>query len=388
MVTEAATRQRYLVISNGHGEDAIGAALVRRLAGEAQVEAYPMIGSGKSYEGACRIVGPRATLASEGWRNVKGSLRRDVVSGGLLTVPPALKFLRSVRGHYDKVIVIGDMVGVLAALPTGLRDLIYLDVYKTGAARLYAPAEIWAIQKACRTVFCRAESLAEKLRSAGVDARCAGNIMMDAIPYGDYDAMARRRAPLAVTLLPGSRALTAESFALQIGALRLIPDEERPDVFLAVAGSVNVEDLAKAASLRRTALLSTDSDDLGELSDGNLTVHMARGVAMGNLVDASDVVLSQAGTATIQSLGLGRPAITFINPRDRRSRFDDEQNLFGEARTVTEARAGDIARALRDLLTNNEKRLRLAQIGRQRIGGPGAMEAIVAEIAAPATQDA
>jgi uncharacterized protein (TIGR03492 family) len=284
--------------------------------------------------------------------------------------------------------VIGDMVGVLAAVPTGLRDLIYLDVYKTGSARLYSPAEVWAITKTCSTVFCRADSLAEKLRAAGVDARCAGNIMMDAIPHGDYDAMARRRAPLAVTLLPGSRALTAESFALQIGALRLIPDEERPDVFLAVAGSVNVEELAKAASLRRTTLLSTESDDLGELSDGNLTVHMARGVAMGNLVEASDVVLSQAGTATIQSLGLGRPAITFINPRDRRSRFNDEQNLFGEARTVTDAKPGDIAQALRGLLTSSEERLRLAKIGRQRIGGPGAMEAIVAEITTPATQKA
>lgn len=379
-VTGAATRQRYLVISNGHGEDAIGAALVRRLTGDAHVEAYPMIGSGKSYEGACRIVGPRATLASEGWRNVKGSLRRDVVSGGLLTVPPALKFLRSVRGHYDKIIVVGDMVGILAALPTGLRDLIYLDVYKTGSARLYSAAETWAIKQTCSAVFCRSDSLAEKLRAAGVDARCVGNIMMDAIPHGDYDAKARRRAPLAVTLLPGSRALTAESFALQVGALRLIPDEERPDVFLAVAGSVNVEELAKAASLRRTSLLSTESDDLGELSDGNLTVHMARGVAMGNLVDASDIVLSQAGTATIQSLGLGKPAITFINARDRRSRFTDEQNLFGEARRVTEARAVDISEALRDLLTNTSERLRLAEIGRDRIGGPGAMEAIVAEI--------
>ena len=379
-MAEAATRQRYLVISNGHGEDAIGAALVRRLTPQALVEAYPMIGGGKAYEGACPIVGPRATLASEGWRNVKGSLRRDVVSGGLLTVPPALKFLRSVRGHYDKIIVIGDMVGVLAALPTGLRQLIYLDVYKTGAARLYSAAEAWAIKQTCRTVFCRSDSLAEKLRTAGVDARCVGNIMMDAIPYGDYDAMARRRAPLAVTLLPGSRALTAESFALQVGALRLIPEEERPDVFLAVAGSVNVEELGKAASLRRTSLLSTESDDLGELSDGNLTVHMARGVAMGNLVQASDIVLSQAGTATIQSLGLGRPAITFINPRDRRSRFADEQNLFGEARIVTEAKAADVSAALHGLLTDMSERLRLAEVGRSRIGGPGAMEAIVAEI--------
>ena len=386
-MAEAAKRQRYLVISNGHGEDAIGAALVARLSGTALVEAYPMIGSGKAYDHVCRIVGPRATLASEGWRNVKGSLRRDIVNGGVMTVPPALRFLRSIRGHYDRLIVIGDMVGILACLAAGLRDLVYLDVYKTGAARLYSKGEIWAIRKTCRTVFCRAESLASRLVAAGVDARAVGNIMMDAIPHGDYDARARRQRPLAVTLLPGSRALTAESFSLQIAALRLIPEEQRPDIFVAVAGSVSVEDLAKAASLRRTALLSAEADDLGELSDGHLTVHMARGVAMGNLIAASDVVLSQAGTATIQSLGLGRPAITFMNPRDRRSRFNDEQNLFGEARTVVEAKPSDIAAALLRLLTDEPLRQRLAQIGRDRIGGPGAMEAIVAKITAPAAAE-
>lgn len=379
-MTEGAKRQRYLVISNGHGEDAIGAALVRRLSDHAEVEAYPVIGSGKSYDGHCPLVGPRATLASEGWRNVKGSLRRDIVNGGLLTVPPALKFLRSVRGRYDRIVVVGDMVGVLASWAVGLGNLIYLDVYKTGAARLYSALEILAIRKTCRTVFCRAQNLADELVSVGVDARAAGNIMMDAIPTGNYDADARRKRPLGVTLLPGSRALTAESFALQIAALRLIPDEYRPDIFLAVAGSLNVDDLAKAASLHRTALLSSESDDLGELSDGNLTVHMARGVAMGNLLKASDLVLSQAGTATIQSLGLGRPAITFINPRDRRSRFEDEQNLFGEARIVVEAQPTLIAEALQRLLTDQVEWERLAAIGRERIGGPGAMDAIVAAI--------
>ena len=89
-MAEAASRQRFLVISNGHGEDAIAAQLVARLPANVSADAYPMIGSGKAYDGICRIVGPRATLASEGWRNVKGSLRRDIVNGGLLTVPPAL----------------------------------------------------------------------------------------------------------------------------------------------------------------------------------------------------------------------------------------------------------------------------------------------------------
>ena len=377
MEAEASGPSRFLFISNGHGEDAIAAAIVASMPQSAVVEAYPMIGAGNAYAGVCPIVGPRATLASEGWRNVKGSLRRDIATGGLGTVPPALNFLRQIKGKYDRVVVVGDMVGVLACYFTGHRGLYYLDVYKTGAARLYSGPERWTIKQACKTVFCRADNLARSLEHIGVDARSAGNVMMDTIPRGDYDAQARRQRPLAVTLLPGSRALTAESFALQVAALRTLPAELRPDVFLAVAGSISVDELAKKAGLKRTTMLSVESADLGELSDGDLTIHMARGGAMGNLLAVSDLVLSQAGTATVQALGLGKPAITFVNQRDRRSRFNDEQMLFGEARTVVPAEAPAVGAALRKLLGDDEERRRLANIGRQRIGGPGAMQAIV-----------
>ena len=377
MEAEASGPSRFLFISNGHGEDAIAAAIVASMPQSAVVEAYPMIGAGNAYAGVCPIVGPRATLASEGWRNVKGSLRRDIATGGLGTVPPALNFLRQIKGKYDRVVVVGDMVGVLACYFTGHRGLYYLDVYKTGAARLYSGPERWTIKQACKTVFCRADNLARSLEHIGVDARSAGNVMMDTIPHGDYDAQARRQRPLAVTLLPGSRALTAESFALQVAALRTLPAELRPDVFLAIAGSISVDELAKKAGLKRTTMLSVESADLGELSDGDLTIHMARGGAMGNLLAVSDLVLSQAGTATVQALGLGKPAITFVNQRDRRSRFNDEQMLFGEARTVVPAEAPAVGAALRKLLGDDEERRRLANIGRQRIGGPGAMQAIV-----------
>lgn len=377
---EAATRQRFLIISNGHGEDAIAAQFIAALPASVSAEAYPMIGSGKAYDGICPIVGPRATLASEGWRNVKGSLRRDIVSGGLWTIPPALKFLRAMRGRYDDVIVVGDVTGVLACMLTGHKDIVYLDVYKTGAARLYSGAERWVIGRTCRLVFSRSDNLAAALRESGVDARSAGNLMMDTIPHGDYDAAARRQHALAVTLLPGSRALTAESFAIQIAGLRLLPAELRPDIFLAVAGNVQVKELGAAAGLSRAPMLSAEPDDLGVLTDGTLSVHMARGRAMGNLLAASDIVLSQAGTATVQALGLGRPVITFVNPRDRRSRFEDEQKLFGEARIVVDAEAGNVATALRELLASTEERQRLGAIGRQRIGGPGAIGQVLAAL--------
>jgi len=377
-VTQASGSQRFLFISNGHGEDWISAAIVARMPPGTRVEAYPMIGAGNAYVGICPIVGPRASLASEGWRNVKGSLRRDIATGGLLrTVPPALRFLSRIKGQYDKIVVVGDMTGVFAGLFTGHRNLTYLDVYKTGAARLYSSAERWAIKQACKTVFCRSESLARTLVHLDIDARAAGNVMMDTIPYGDYDARRRRVNKLAVTLLPGSRQLTAESFALQIEAIRRLDPALRPDVFLALAGSVKVEDLARAAGLTRSALPSSEPADMGEMSDDSVTVHIARGSAMGNLLAISDLVLSQAGTATVQSLGMGKPAITFMNERDRRSRFRDEQALFGEARVVVPADAQSVSAALARLLTDEYERDRLSDIGRERIGGPGAMHAIL-----------
>ncbi len=368
--------RRLLFISNGYGEDSIAAAVIRRLPPGVSAEAYPTLGDGHAFADVCPVVGPRAQLASEGWRNVKGSLARDVASGGLATIWPGLKFVRRVRRHYDHVVVVGDLVGVAGCFASGLRGVTYLDVYKTGYGRGYAAAERWLIGHTARTVFCRSETLAASLRETGIDARFAGNVMMDTIPHGTYDVAARRRRPQMATLLPGSRQLTAESFALQAAALRQLPEKHRPDVFLAVAGSVSVNLLASAAGLKLSGPMTGEAGDLGSLSEGEFLVHLAGGAA-GNLIEASDVVLSQAGTATIQALGSGKPVITFVNRRDRSSRFRDESALFDAARIVTAPNPAAIAAVLQRLLADADERLRLGAIGRERIGGTGAIDAIV-----------
>lgn len=381
MVAEGAGRRRFLFISNGHGEDWIGAAIVAQLPAGIAVEAYPMIGAGSAYAGVCPIVGPRASLRSGGSRTARGSLRDDLAGGGLGTIPPALQFLRRIRGYYDEVVVIGDMVGVIAAYVTGHRNLFYVDCYKTGYARLYSALEKWVIRQSCDRVISRHQNLADMLVKLGVDARCGGNIMMDTIPYGDYDAAARRNRPQAVTLLPGSRGPTSDNFALQVQALRRLPAELMPDIFVAVAGEVDVNELARRSGLSRSPLLSSERADLGVLVDEQLTIHMARGGAMGNLLAASDLVLSQAGTATTQALGMGRPSITFVSSADRRSRFEAEQRYFGEARVETPASAEGIGAALERLLADPAERQRLAEIGQARVGGPGALQTILSALA-------
>ena len=373
---KAPASRRLLFISNGYGEDSIAAAIIRQLPDGVSAEAYPTLGDGHAFARVCPVVGPRAQLASEGWRNVRGSLARDLTGGGLMTIWPGIKFVRRVRHHYDHFVVVGDLVGVAGCFACGLSRVTYLDVYKTGYGRGYAAPERWLIGHTARTAFCRSDALAASLRVAGIDARFAGNVMMDTISYGDYDVAARRSRPRAVTLLPGSRQLTSESFALQVAALRQLPESDRPDVFLSVAGSVSALELARAAGLKRTGPMTGEPGDLGSLSDGDFVVHMAGGAA-GNLIEASDVVLSQAGTATIQALGSGKPVITFVNPRDRSSRFRDESALFDAARVVTAPHPTAIAAVLQRLLTDADERARLGAIGRERIGGTGAIHAII-----------
>jgi uncharacterized protein (TIGR03492 family) len=184
-----------------------------------------------------------------------------------------------------------------------------------------------------------------------------------------------------VALLPGSRQFTTESFALQVEALSLVTPTKRPDVFLALAGTVALEELARAAHLTVRPPTTAETADGGTLVGDGLTVQVARGAA-GNLIAGADLVMSQAGTATVQALGLGKPVVTFVNPRDRRSRVRHENALFGEARIVVEPHAERIAETLEHLLDNSPQRKRLGAIGRERIGGPGAIDEIVKAIVA------
>jgi uncharacterized protein (TIGR03492 family) len=362
--------KKLLVISNGHGEDSIGAAIVRQLPATIQAQAYPTLGPGAAYDGVCAVVGPRAHLQSSGSRVASGTFARDVRGGMLATIAPGLGFGRQARRAYDDFLIIGDFVGVLGCWLSGIRNIVWVDVYKTGFGRGYSAIERLIIRRTCRLAFVRHASLADDLKSAGIAARAAGNVMMDTIPRAGLDLRPLRSRPLALALLPGSRAETAANFALQIEALRRLPKELMPDLFLALAPGLDSEPLAKAAGLRA-------SDDT---MTGDVTVRIVRG-ALGDVLDAADVVFSQAGTAAVQAVGLGKPVISFTRSTDRMSRHRDETALFGDARILVRDDATELSQALAGLLSDPADRLRRGATGRERIGPPGAMAAIVAEVA-------
>lgn len=371
-------QRRLLFVSNGIGEDSIAAAIIRKLPATIKADAYPTLGDGSAFLGIAELVGPRTSLASKGSRAYRGALWRDIRGGVIGTIGPSLSFLRAARTAYDRIVVIGDLTMVTACRLAGLSGITYIDVYRSGFERSYWGVEKALIARTAAKVFCRSEALATSLRTSGIDAVAAGNVMMDTIPYGDYDAGAHRSRLLAVTLLPGSRDTTIDNFRIHVAALRLIPPPLRPDLFVALSSGVEPEALASISGLSFVPPRTDQSADAGTLT-GDLTLNLAR-AALGNLLEASDIALSQAGTATIQTVGMGKPVITMRARRNRDARIRGISALYGEARILVDANPEAVAEPLRRMLTDPADRARRSAIGRERIGTRGAIATIIAEL--------
>jgi len=370
--------KRVLFISNGNGEDSITASIIKNLPKNILVEAYPIIGFGNAYENICPIIGPRLHIPSQGHRQA-GSIAKDVKGGMISGTWRTIKFLRSIKGKYDKVIVVGDAtIPILSAL-AGLKIDIYLDVYKNGYAHKYIWLERWAIKKTSLKVYCRDDILAASLRDFGIDAISKGNIMIDIIPFGDYDVKQHRSKKSAIVVLPGSRKTTAENLKFQVDALRKLPKELTPDIFVAVAKDISIDELSQATLMQYYEPISKQAADLGYLSDGNLRLNLSHDVA-GNIIEIADLLLSQAGTLALQALGLGKPVISFISDEDRPKRIADRKLLASESHIFTSKDKNELAQIIKKLLLDKKERNRMGKIGVSRIGSTGTLRVVIADI--------
>ena len=107
---------RLLLLSNGHGEDAIGAALAPHLAEAGfQLEALPIVGEGHAYRKlGLPIVGPTRAMPSGGFIYGRPAALAGDLQGGLPALTRAqIRTIR--RGHWDGVVAVGDIVVLLFA---------------------------------------------------------------------------------------------------------------------------------------------------------------------------------------------------------------------------------------------------------------------------------
>jgi uncharacterized protein (TIGR03492 family) len=406
-------RADLLVISNGHGEDAIGAALaaaVRARSSALSIQAFPLVGEGAAYPPA-DVVGPCMTLPAGGLTlHHPALLLQDLRAGIVGLSVRQIGFL--LRQRPAAVLVVGDAYAqALAALVRAPRAVLQplvsvLQERPLTASRLnrYFMESIRAPERLllarARRVYTRDEPTAASLRSRGVaTAAYLGNPIMDGLVAEPLVGRTGPERGIVLALLPGSRAYATSSVSLMIAAVDHLVGTVGPGTPVTALVAWTLSDLpppapgwtdvvgyaygsAASPPSRAYDQPSTPPGTVGEWKRGAATIRWERG-AFARVLASADVVLGTAGTANEQAAGLGLPVVSFaVPPYYGRAFLENQERLLGGAVRVVEARAPLIAAAVVDALGDGPHRRAAARVGPARLGGPGGTVAVAEDLVA------
>ena len=373
---------RLLLLSNGHGEDAIGARLVPELRARGFTpEALPIVGDGHAYRALeVPLAGPTAAMPSGGFVYGRpAALAGDLAHGLARLTLAQLRALRRDRARWDAALAIGDVVPLLfawlAGLPHGFVGCAKSDLYLGGKPGAYLAHERWLMRRpGVLGVWPRDEVTTRNLQAAGVDAAWLGNPMMDGLaPQG----LPLPGDPAATTflLLPGSRGEAVANLAQLARAAQALASAGRPTRFLAaIASGLDLQAFTGAAwPLADGALRHADGT----------VIHLVTG-AFADAARTADLALAMAGTATEQVVGLGKPVIALPGrgPQFTASFAEAQTRLLGESVLLLPDEPARIAAEAWALLGDPARLDRLAENGRRRMGPPGAASRIAEALSA------
>jgi hypothetical protein len=351
--------KKILYITNGHGEDLVAAELIKRLGKKFDATALPLVGEGKTFDPlGVRIIGPKNKLPSGGFslRNPL-YLMQDIYAGLIGNTLEQIGTLKELRGEFDLIVAIGDIVPVIAAMvvktPFIFVGVNKSDYYKHFGYR-YTPWEKLLLQRYARKVFVRDKITETNLKRHGIkvtSAEYVGNPLMDCFDKLPEE-LSKDQNTKIIGLLPGTR------------------DDAR----------LNLEDFEKIA------------DDLPKLKNhhdvnlkfivatplNNVPKNMEKKTFVELLAEA-DLVIGLSGTANEQAAGVGIPVVSFYGRGSQyNKRFAEAQKqLLGDALSlVRDDEPISVAAEIRQLLRHPAKMKQMSETGKKRMGEPGGTDKI------------
>ena len=299
---------RILLLSNGHGEDLSGSLLgsaLRALGHE--VTALPLAGLGRPYSQAkIHLLGSSHEFSTGGigYTSLRGRLT-EVFQGQILYLLRRLLRLLRHAHRFDLIVVVGDVIPVIAAWLTRRPVATYLVAYSShyeGKLRLPWPCGPLLSGRHFLAIFSRdqltADDLSEQLARP---VQFLGNPFMDPVLAATQPlAHAQHR----IGLLPGSRLPELEAnLQLLLKMSDQLPDNMGISLELALVSSLDDKGLSRCANAVGWQLRK------GRLErQGAPAVQVHRG-AFQAVLQHSDLVISMAGTAAEQAVGLAKPVL-------------------------------------------------------------------------------
>ena len=399
-----------LLLSNGHGEDLSGALLGQELIQHGvRVTAMPLVGRGGPYRSAgIPLAGCTHELSTGGlgYTNAWGQLR-EIWEGQLIHLWRQLRELRRQRRNVDLVVAIGDLVPVLGAWLSGQPAAAYLVAYSShyeGRLRLPWPCGWLLRRRRFKALFSRDRLTAQDLTAQlGREVRFVGNPFFDLVaqnPAAQELRQGQRPTPrcLELVLLPGSRLPEAErNLALMLQVLerlaQLQAQEHLParlQITAALVPALSAERVARVAQVQGWSSAAGGQ----AIQRGNLMVAL-RWQAFAASLRQADLVLSMAGTASEQAVGLALPVVQLAGtgPQFTAGFAEAQRRLLGPGVVCADGpatAASTLAQTARLCqqqllqLADGQQRealtARLEQVAAERIGAAGGSGAMASAI--------
>ena len=391
LVEAMSTPFDFLVLSNGHGEDGVGARLLaelQRRQPELKLAAFPTVDEGNAYASlGVPILGPRRRLPSGGLLLHDPRLLWDDVKAGFLSMTAAqLRDLRRVRTR--NLIVVGDVWALLLSSLVKTERRFFVQTLVSArhhpnslhsAPTRYFMERISYPERALMRhladrVYVRDEATAAVLWARGLTFVSAlGNPLLDGLSGTGLS----KHKGLCIALLPGTRGYAPAALTTMLEAL-----EELPAATGLVAWSG--ESLPPAPTSWQLETLPQGSDPYALYRNAAQEVFVYKN-RFADILHTTKLVLGTSGTAHEQAAALGKPVVAFpVPPLYSEAFLHNQKRLLGEALTLSEPTAPAIGRAITDLLANEDRFRRAASTGRQRLGA-GGTSAIVDDVLARAS---
>ena len=385
-MSQTAASPNLIVLSNGYGEDSVGALLLEELLKQRpqmRVAAFPTVDRGRAYERLdIPILGPRQTMPSGGLlMHSKTLFIEDMRAGFLNMTLQQLSTLRKLTP--DALIVIGDIFALLLSglirTPNRFQVQTLVSAHHQGKhsnhpnryfmERIAYP-ERALMRHLVRHVYVRDKATESFLQAKGVGHVSArGNPMLDAVKAKPMPEHSESYPNIA--LLPGTRRYAPEAL---LTMLETLAHEPGATGLVAWAGG----DLPTFPEswTAQTHPLEREGLRLILEREGQLVfIYEGR---FAEVLHSSHIALGTAGTANEQAAALGKPVVTFaVPPLYSETFLLNQKRLLADALSIAPAQPETIAKVLRQLLQNPE---RAAQAGQQRMGEPGGAANIVRDI--------
>jgi len=396
---ESNKKSRVLFLSNGHGEDAIAAAILKRMKKyyfssplknqKIEFLALPLVGKGDAYDKiGVRKVCQVKELPSGGF--VLQGLRfffKDIWHGLLGIIWQQIKVLKTAGKEISLVVSVGDFYPFILAIFFIRKPIIYIGTAISVYMRKFYFLERFFLKYFTKVAICRDESTAEYLSNCGINALFLGNPMMDEM---EEDNFTFPFSPV-IGFLPSSRPDAYENIMNMLRFIQTLEnckekqenlkEEKRGDIHYVFSISEfldasKIKKIVEDEGWRMDVRQGKGKEKPSVGKKNKLKATFVYGYFKG-VINASSLVIGTTGTGCEQAVGLGK--VVFIlpgkGPHTSKPRLRFHKKLLGKAIRIIDKQecAG---KEVLTLLKDREKLSLLGKIGEKTMGPPGGCKKI------------